>query len=51
MAGIFESRKHRLNNSIKALNLKSILVAPLSVNPKYHCMEHGKTTAMKEQQI
>jgi hypothetical protein len=35
----------------KPSNLASILVALLSVPPKYHFKGHGKTTAMKEQQI
>jgi len=35
----------------KPSNLASILVALLPIPPKYHFKEHGKTTAMKEQQI
>jgi len=33
------------------LNLANILVAVLSIPPKYYFKGHGKTTAMTEQQI
>jgi len=33
----------------KLLNLASIVVALLSVPPKYHFKEHGKTTPVKKQ--
>jgi hypothetical protein len=36
---------------LKPSNHASILVALLPVPPKYHFEGHGKTTAMKEQQI
>jgi len=35
----------------KPSNLASIFVALLPVPPKYHFKGHGKTTAVKEQQI
>jgi hypothetical protein len=51
VASIFDTHKYWFEISSNPFNIASIVVSLLSVPAKYHLKEHGKTTAMNEQQI